>query len=119
MNALILIGLQNDFLPGGAMPVPHGHAVIPLANQLQGAFKLVVATREWHPANHSSFAAVHPGRKPGEVIHFKKQAQRLWPAPCVQNTRGAELAAGLMNQPREQGLPRGDGCRNRWLQWVL
>lgn len=96
MNALILIGLQNDFLPGGAVPVPHGNAVIPLANQLQGAFKLVVATQEWHSANHVGFASVHAGRKPGEVIQFKKQTQRLWPAHCVQNTRGAELAAGLM-----------------------
>jgi nicotinamidase/pyrazinamidase len=96
MNALILVGLQNDFLPGGAVPVPHGNAVIPLANQLQGAFKLVVATQEWHPANHMSFASVHSGRKPGEVFQFKNQTQRLWPTHCVQNTRGAELAAGLM-----------------------
>ena len=96
MNALVIVGLQNDFLPGGAAPVPQANAVIPLANQLQGAFKVVVATQEWHPANHVSFASVHSGRKPGETIQFKKQTQRLWPAHCVQNTRGAELAAGLM-----------------------
>ena len=96
MNALVMIDLQNDFLPGGAAPVPHANAVIPLANQLQGAFKLVVAIQEWHPANHVSFAAVHSGRKPGETIQLKKLTQRLWPAHCVQNTRGAELAAGLM-----------------------
>ena len=108
MNALILIGLQNDFLPGGAVPIAHAHAVIPLANQLPGAFKLVVATQEWHPANHVSFASVHSGQKPGETIQFKKQTQRLWPAHCVQNTRGAELAAGLMinrvNKIFRQGL---------------
>src|SRR5262245_2248661 len=96
MNALIMLDLQNDFLPGGAAPVPHGNAVIPLANQLQGAFKIVVATQEWHPANHVSFASVLSGRKPGETIQFKKQTVRLWPAHCVQNTRGADLAAGLM-----------------------
>lgn len=96
MNALILIDLQNDFLPGGAVPVAQSSALIPLANQLQGAFKLVVATQEWHPANHVSFSPVHPGRNPGEVIQFKKQTLRLWPTHCVQNTRGADLAAGLM-----------------------
>ncbi len=95
MNALILIGLQNDFLPGGAVPVPQSNALIPLANQLQGAFKLVVAIQEWHPANHVSFASVHPARSPGEVVQFKKQMVRLRPAHCVQNTRGADLAAGL------------------------
>ena len=62
MNALLLIDLQNDFLPGGAAPVPHGDMVLPLANQLQGAFKLVVATQDWHPANHKSFAPNHPGQ---------------------------------------------------------
>jgi nicotinamidase/pyrazinamidase len=96
MNALILVDLQNDFLPGGALAVPNGDAVIPLANQLQGAFKLVVATQDWHPANHSSFAANHPGRRPGEVVQLKKRAQILWPVHCVQNTHGAELASRLM-----------------------
>lgn len=96
MNALVMIDLQNDFLPGGAAPVPQAGAVIPLANQLQGGFKLVVATQDWHPANHVSFASTHPGRRPGETIQFKKQTLRLWPAHCAQNTRGAELAAGLM-----------------------
>lgn len=95
MNALILVGLQNDFLPGGAMAVPQGDAVIPLANQLQGAFKFVVATQDWHPANHKSFANNHPGRKPGELIKLKKSLQTLWPAHCIQNTRGAEFAPGL------------------------
>jgi nicotinamidase/pyrazinamidase len=96
MTALILVDLQNDFLPGGALAVPHGDPVIPLANQLQGAFKLVVATQDWHPANHGSFAASHPGKKPGDVILLKKLPQRLWPVHCVQNTRGAQLAPGLM-----------------------
>jgi nicotinamidase/pyrazinamidase len=95
MNALILVDIQNDFLPGGALPVPNGDAVVPLANQLQGAFQVVAATQDWHPANHTSFAANHPGRHPGEVVQLKKRPQTLWPAHCVQNTRGAEFAPGL------------------------
>ncbi|MBM3881371.1 MAG: bifunctional nicotinamidase/pyrazinamidase [Verrucomicrobia bacterium] len=96
MKALILVDLQVDFLPGGALPVPQGEAVIPLANQLQGRFNLVAATLDWHPTNHVSFAVNHPGRKPGEVIVLKKVRQLLLPVHCVQKTRGAELAPGLM-----------------------
>ena len=96
MNALLLVDLQNDFLLGGALPVPQGDAVIPLANQLQGAFKLVVATQDWHPPNHVSFAENHAGKRPGDVIQLRKLSQVLWPAHCVQNTRGAQFAPGLM-----------------------
>lgn len=95
MNALLLIDLQNDFLPGGAIPAAHGDQVPPLANQLQGAFKLVVATQDWHPVNHKSFASSHVGHKPGDTVHFKKIRQTLWPVHCVQNTRGAELTPAL------------------------
>jgi nicotinamidase/pyrazinamidase len=96
VNALLLIDLQNDFLPGGAVPVPHADAVPRLANQLQGAFKLAVATQDWHPANHKSFASSHPGRKPGDTALLRKARRTLWPAHCVQNTRGAELTPALM-----------------------
>jgi len=96
MTALILVDLQNDFLPGGAMAVPRGDAVIPLANQLQGSFKVVAATQDWHPANHISFAASHAGRQPGEIVKLKAGPQPLWPTHCVQHTRGAELAPGLL-----------------------
>jgi nicotinamidase/pyrazinamidase len=96
MNALLLIDLQNDFLPGGAIPIAHGDLVVPLANQLQGAFKLVLATQDWHPANHKGFASSHPGRKPGDTVLLKKITQTLWPTHCVQNTRGAELTPALM-----------------------
>ncbi len=68
MKALILVDIQNDFLPGGALAVPEGDAVIPVANKLQAAFPLVVATQDWHPANHGSFAASHPGKKVFEQI---------------------------------------------------
>ncbi|EEF58664.1 bifunctional nicotinamidase/pyrazinamidase [Pedosphaera parvula] len=96
MKALILVDLQNDFLPGGALAVPHGDTVLPLANKLQSSFKLILATQDWHPINHSSFAVNHPGRTPGETVVLKKRQQKLWPVHCVQNTRGAEITTGLM-----------------------
>ena len=68
MNALIIVDLQNDFLPGGALPVAEGDKVIPLANELQQRFDLVVATQDWHPPDHGSFAPNHPGKKPGDRI---------------------------------------------------
>ena len=95
MRALILVDIQNDFLPGGALAVPDGDAVVPVANALMPAFSLVVATQDWHPAGHGSFAANHPGRRPGEVIALGGLSQVLWPVHCVQGTRGAELADGL------------------------
>jgi nicotinamidase/pyrazinamidase len=97
MNALVLVDLQNDFLPTGALPVPAGDAVIPIANRLLDSprFDVVVATQDWHPADHGSFAASHPGRKPGDVIQLDGREQILWPVHCVQHTRGAELAPPL------------------------
>jgi nicotinamidase/pyrazinamidase len=92
MNALVIVDLQNDFLPGGALPVPHGDEVIPLANELQKHFGLVVATQDWHPPDHGSFAANHPGKKPGDRIVLDGIEQILWPVHCVQNTVGAEFA---------------------------
>lgn len=95
MRVLILVDIQNDFLPGGALPVPQGDLVIPPANRLQNEFKLTVATQDWHPSNHMSFAANHPGKKPGDVIKLKKMTQVLWPVHCVQSTRGAQFAGGF------------------------
>jgi len=92
MKALIIVDLQNDFLPGGALPVPHGDEVIPLANELQRQFRLVVATKDWHPPDHGSFAANHKGKRPGDRIILDGIEQILWPVHCVQNTRGAEFA---------------------------
>lgn len=94
-SALILVDLQNDFLPGGALPVPRGNEVIPLANALAKRFDLVVATQDWHPPRHGSFAATHEGRKPGDVIDLNGLPQVLWPVHCVQHTRGAAFAAEL------------------------
>ena len=95
MKALILVDMQNDFLPGGALAVPDGDKVIPVANKLQAAFPLVVATQDWHPANHGSFAASHPGGKVFEQIELNGLPQTLWPVHCVQDTPGAALAANL------------------------
>jgi nicotinamidase/pyrazinamidase len=95
MKALILVDIQNDFLPGGALAVPNGDEVIPVANRVSPKFGLVVATQDWHPRDHGSFASNHPGKKPGDVIDLNGLRQVLWPDHCVQHTRGAELAPGL------------------------
>jgi nicotinamidase/pyrazinamidase len=92
MNALIIVDLQNDFLPGGALAVPHGDEVIPVANKLQRHFNLLLATQDWHPPNHGSFATNHPGKKPGDRIMLDGIEQILWPVHCVQNTHGADFA---------------------------
>lgn len=98
MVCLVLIDLQNDFLPGGALAVPDGDAVVPIVNRLQPAFPLVVATQDWHPANHGSFAANHPGKSVYDVIDLNGLPQILWPVHCVQETFGAELAPGLCRE---------------------
>jgi nicotinamidase/pyrazinamidase len=96
MKALILVDIQNDFLPGGALAVPHGDEVVPIANELMLQYDLVVATQDWHPAAHLSFAEMHPGKEVGDVIELGEvKDQRLWPVHCVQGTRGAEFAPGL------------------------
>ena len=92
MKALIIVDLQNDFLPGGALPVPHSDEVIQLANETQSYFGVVLATQDWHPPDHGSFAANHKGKKPGDRIILDGIEQILWPVHCVQNTRGAEFA---------------------------
>jgi len=97
-TALILVDIQNDFLPGGALPVPEGDAVVAMANQLQDRFGLVVATQDWHPANHRSFAVNHPGKKVYDEILLNGLKQTLWPVHCVQNSFGAEIAPGVNQQ---------------------
>jgi nicotinamidase/pyrazinamidase len=107
MKALVLVDIQNDFLPGGALAVPHGDAVVPVANSLQAAFPLVVATQDWHPAHHGSFAANHPGRKVFEQIDLHGLPQTLWPVHCVQGTSGAELAPALQRERIAKIFPKG------------
>ncbi|HYV65145.1 MAG TPA: bifunctional nicotinamidase/pyrazinamidase [Myxococcales bacterium] len=95
MKALILVDIQNDFLPGGALAVPRGDEVIPIANRLQPRFGLVVATQDWHPPGHGSFASTRPGRKPGDLAELAGLPQVLWPDHCVQGTAGASFAPAL------------------------
>lgn len=105
MKALLLIDIQNDFLPGGSLAVPGGHEIIPLANQLQPTYDLVVATQDWHPADHQSFASQHPGRQPFEQIDLHGLPQTLWPDHCVQGTAGAEFSP-VLDQHRIEAIFR-------------
>ena len=95
MRALVLVDLQYDFCPGGALAVPRGDETIAVANRLIPQFSTVVATQDWHPANHASFAVNNPGTQVGEVIDLEGLAQVMWPSHCVQGTSGAELHSGL------------------------
>ena len=95
MDALILVDIQKDFLPGGSLAVKEGNQVIPVANELQNYFDLVVATQDYHPRNHGSFAANHAGKSPGDHIELDGLDQVLWPVHCVQGTEGAEFADDL------------------------
>ena len=89
MRALIIIDIQNDFVTGGKLEVPNGEQVVPLVNELSHHFDLVVATQDWHPLTHKSFASNHPEKKPFEVITLDGLEQVLWPDHCVQGSRGA------------------------------
>jgi len=95
MNALILVDIQNDFLPGGPLAVPFGDEIIPLVNELQDSFSLVVATQDWHPQSHKSFASNHPGKKAFEMIILHGLEQVLWPNHCIQGSLGAQIHSSI------------------------
>ncbi len=95
MRALILVDLQYDFCPGGALAVARGDETIAVANRVMPHFSTVVVTQDWHPADHKSFAVNNPGTRPGDVIEIDGAPQVMWPAHCVQATYGAEIHAGL------------------------
>lgn len=107
MKALLLVDLQNDFLPGGALAVADGGDVIPVANRLQLLFSRVIATKDWHPADHGSFASNHPGRAVGDSIELGGQPQVLWPDHCVRGTRGSDFAPGLDTSEVEKVFYKG------------
>lgn len=94
-QALILVDIQNDFLPEGALAVPDGDQVIPIANRLMDNFEIIVATQDWHPPDHGSFADSHPGKSPFETVDLNGLPQVLWPVHCVQATPGAAFADAL------------------------
>lgn len=91
MKTLIILDVQNDFMPGGALAVPEGDVIVPVINQVMAHFDLIVATQDWHPQNHKSFASRHPGKKPFEKIQLHGLEQTLWPDHCVQGSEGAEF----------------------------
>ncbi len=95
MRTLIIIDVQNDFIPGGALAVPGGDEIVPLINRLQPKFDLVIATQDWHPEGHASFASSHLGKKQFESIKLDGLDQVLWPDHCVQNSEGAEFHPDL------------------------
>lgn len=97
MKALLLIDIQNGFCPGGNLPVPHGDEIVPVANRLieDGGYNLIVASQDWHPENHGSFASQHPGRKPFEMGELSGKPQVMWPDHCVQGTPDAEFHPDL------------------------
>jgi nicotinamidase/pyrazinamidase len=94
-EVLLVVDVQNDFMPGGALAVTHGDEVVPVINRLARGFSHVVLTQDWHPASHISFAASHAGRQPFEMLTLPYGEQVLWPTHCVQNTPGAALHADL------------------------
>lgn len=95
MKTLLLIDIQNDFLPGGALAVPEGDQVIAVANEAMSSADHVVATQDWHPENHGSFASQHTGVEVGQLVQLNGLDQIAWPDHCVQGTAGAEFAASL------------------------
>jgi nicotinamidase/pyrazinamidase len=106
MRALIITDVQHDFLPGGALGIQGGNAIIPVINALIPKFEHVFATQDWHPKNHISFASAH-GKKPGDQIRLGETEQILWPDHCIQNTHGAELAKGLNKEKIEAVFHKG------------
>ncbi len=94
-TALILVDVQHDFLPGGALAVPQGDEILPIIDSLLPYFETIVATQDWHPAQHGSFAANHAGTQPGEQIILEGLPQILWPIHCVEGTRGADFPESL------------------------
>lgn len=94
-DVLVVVDIQNDFCPGGALAVPQGHEVVPLINRVAEHFRHVALTQDWHPAGHLSFASSHPDKEPYDLIEVDYGSQILWPDHCVQTTTGAEFHTDL------------------------
>ena len=106
-EALIVIDVQNDFCPGGALAVAEGDQIISQINGLMGEFQTVVLTQDWHPANHASFAANHPGAAPFSLTEMPYGPQVLWPTHCVQGTSGAAFHKDLRTDPAQLVIRKG------------
>ena len=106
-DVLLAVDVQRDFLPGGALAVPDGDAVLPVINRLGGLFGHVLLTQDWHPADHVSFAANHAGRAAFDAVELPYGRQVLWPTHCVQGTDGAEFAPGLQLPRAELVIRKG------------
>jgi nicotinamidase/pyrazinamidase len=106
-SCLIVVDVQNDFCPGGALAVPKGDEVVPLVNRLAARFDNVVLTQDWHPRGHASFASSHPGKKPFETIDLAYGKQVLWPDHCVQGTPGAAFHPELRTDRAQLVVRKG------------
>jgi nicotinamidase/pyrazinamidase len=107
MQCLIVVDVQNDFCPGGALAVPKGDEVVPVINRLATRFDNVVLTQDWHPRGHASFASSHPGKKPFATIDLAYGKQVLWPDHCVQGTPGAALHSSLKTEKAQLVVRKG------------
>src|SRR5580700_2716437 len=106
-DVLLVVDIQNDFCPGGALGVPEGDEVIPVIHHIAPFFQHVILTQDWHPADHMSFAASHPGKRPYEMVDVAYGTQTLWPPHCVQGTKGAEFHSALYLPQAEAVLRKG------------
>ena len=106
-DVFLVIDVQNDFCPGGALAVPHGDAVVPVINRLAGGFEHVLLTQDWHPREHTSFASSHSGRQPFETIEVAYGPQTLWPDHCVQDSEGAAFHPELDAARAEMIIRKG------------
>ncbi len=105
--ALLVIDVQNDFCPGGALAVPGGDEIVPKINALMTDFKEIILTQDWHPAGHSSFASEHPGKAPFETVEMEYGTQVLWPDHCVQGSHGGAFHPGLDTAPAHLIIRKG------------
>lgn len=106
-DVLLVIDVQNDFCPGGALEVPRGHEVVPVINDLISQFDHVILTQDWHPRRHSSFASIHPGKEPFSEILVDYGPQTLWPDHCIQGSKGASFHDGLSWAKAEMVIRKG------------
>lgn len=107
MKTLIIIDAQNDFMPGGSLEVPKGDEIVPIMNAIQDKFDLVVASQDWHPQDHVSFASNHPERFIFDEIEVHGKAQTLWPDHCVQNSKGAAFHEDLNTEKWNKIFQKG------------